>query len=79
MVFRYASGEAVQKGDRIRYAGGSGVVEFVATPGIADPETEYFVEECGGGCMILTEKFGRTFLDDPRDAEDLEFVSRANR
>ena len=75
----YRSGEAIQQGDRIRYADGDGVVEFVADRDVADPETEWFVEEFGGGCMILTEKFGSVFLNEPHDDEDLEFVSRARR
>ena len=29
--------------------------------------------------MILTEKFGSVFLNEPHDDEDLEFVSRARR
>ena len=78
-MFLYASGEPIQKGDRIRYADGDGVVEFVADRDLAHPDTEYFVEELGGGCMILTEKFGSVFLNEPHDAEHLEFVSRARR
>jgi hypothetical protein len=74
---RYVSGEAVQTGDRIRYAGGDGVVEFVAVPGAADPETDYYVEEFGGGCMLLTEKFGRVFLSTTEEDGDLALVSRA--
>lgn len=77
MVFLYESGEVIQKGDRILYGGGSGVVEFVADPDISDPDTAYFVETFGGGCMILTEKFGSIFLDEPDADEDLSFVSRA--
>jgi hypothetical protein len=74
--FTYPSGEIVQKGDRIRYAGGSGVVEFVADPDASDPEAAYFVDEFGGGCMILTERFGRIFLEAPQDDGGLEYVSR---
>ena len=76
MQCTYASGEIIQKGDRIRYGGGEGIVDFVADPDVADPETTYFVEQFGGGCMILTEKFGRIFLHEPDMEEDLEFVSR---
>jgi hypothetical protein len=79
VVLLYASGEPIQKGDRIRYADGDGVVEFVADRDVTDPETEWFVEEFGGGCMILTEKFGSVFLNEPHDDEDLQFVSRARR
>jgi hypothetical protein len=73
----YASGEIIRKGDRIRYAGGDGVIDLVADPEVADPETEYYVDQFGGGCMLLTEQFGRIFLDEPDADEDLAFVSRA--
>jgi hypothetical protein len=76
-VSRYISGEAIKKGDRIRYGSGSGVVEFVADPDVSDPETAYFVDEYGGGCMLLTEAYGRVFLTQPEHDEDLAFVSRA--
>ena len=29
--------------------------------------------------MLLTERFGRVFLHEPQDDEDLELVSRADR
>jgi hypothetical protein len=49
----------------------------VADPEIADPKTDWFVKEYGGGVMIVEPKyFGRAFLPDPRNAEDLEFVAR---
>jgi hypothetical protein len=75
----YASGEIIKRNDRIRYAGGSGVIEFVADPDVSDPETAYFVEEFGGGCMLLTERLGRVFVEDPQHDEDLQFVSRPIR
>jgi hypothetical protein len=67
----------VQRGDRIRYAGHAGQVEFVADPAAPDSSTEWYVKEHGGGCMITTEKFGSIFLHSISDDEDLEFVSRA--
>jgi hypothetical protein len=79
MHFVYASGESIRKGDRIRYAGGSGVVEFAADPELADPETAYYVDEFGGGCMLLTEKFGRVFVEKAEEDEALEFVARQSR
>lgn len=75
MRVTYPSGEIIQKGDRIRYGGGSGIVEFVADPEVSDPETADFVEQ-SGGCMILTERFGSIFLEAPQDDGALEFVSR---
>jgi hypothetical protein len=74
--FTYPSGEIVQRGDQIRYAGEEGVVEFVADPDVVDPATAWYVEKFGGGCMIVTQKFGSIFLDATVDQEDLEFVAR---
>jgi len=75
MSVSYPTGEIIQKGDRIRYAGGSGIVEFVADPGVANPETLDFLDQ-SEGCVILTEKFGSIFLAAPQDDGALEFVSR---
>ena len=46
----------IQSGDRILYHGEPGQVEFVAKRG--DPETDWYIQEFGGGCMILTPSFG---------------------
>jgi len=54
-----------------------GQVEFVADPDVVDAETAWFVEQYGGGCMIVTEVFGRVFLDETEENEDFEFVSRS--
>jgi hypothetical protein len=75
MPLRYQSGELVMKGDRILYHGEPGEVEFIADA--ADPDTDWFVEQFGGGCMITAKGFGRVFLDSTADQEDLELVSRA--
>ena len=67
----------MQRGDQIRYAGEDGAVEFVADTDVVDPATVWYVEKFGGGCMIVTQKFGSIFLDSTADEEDLEFVARA--
>jgi len=67
----YVSGEEIQSGDRVVYHGEPGQVEFVAKPG--DPETGWYVEQFGGGCMILAPSFGRVFVS--KADEDLEFVT----
>ena len=77
MLFTYASGVTVRRGDQVRYAGHPGKVEFVADPDAIDPTTDWYVKEHGGGCMIVTEKVGRVFFSTTADEEDLEFVSRA--
>jgi hypothetical protein len=75
MSVSYPTGEVIHKGDRIRYAGGSGIVEFVSDPDVANPETADFLDQAHG-CLILTEKFGSLFLGAPQDDGALEFVSR---
>jgi hypothetical protein len=74
MSLKYGSGEEVQAGDRVLYASEPSQIEFVAKA--EDPDTVWYVEQYGGGCMILAPSFGRIFVSDPRDDEDLEFVSR---
>jgi hypothetical protein len=55
-----------------------GQVELVAVQ-LGDPETDWFMQEFGGGVMILDRVAGRTFIpaDQIDEYEDLEFVSRA--
>jgi hypothetical protein len=68
----YLSGDEIRSGDRVLYHGESGFVEFVAKAG--DPETRWYVETFGGGCMIVAQGFGRVFVSQPD--EDLELVGR---
>lgn len=77
MIFVYKSGQQIQKGDRVMFCGGPGEVEFVATTLGEDPELDWYVQEYGGGVMVLQPKrFGRAFLTRTDDDEDLVFVSR---
>lgn len=73
MSLTYSTGEEVRWGDSILYHGESGRVEFVADR--AHPETGWYVEQFGGGCMILTPSFGRVFVRETD--EEMEFVARA--
>jgi len=75
MPFRYQSGEEIRAADRILYASEPGTIDFVTTP--EDSEHAWYVEQYGGGCMILVAPFGSLFVDNPQDDEDLEFVSRS--
>jgi len=79
MVLKYRTGEEIKKGDRVRYYKTPATIEFVAIdPG--DHETDWYVEEFGGGVMILDPRVsGRTFIgaDEIPGEESLEFVSRA--
>lgn len=74
MPLKYGSGEEIQAGDRVLYASEPSQIEFVATAENSD--TAWYVEQFGGGCMILAPSFGRVFVSDPQSDEDLEFVCR---
>ncbi len=74
MLLKYRSGEEIKAGDRILYNFEPGKIDFVATP--EDAQYNWYVEQHGGGCMILVAPFGSLFVSDPQDDEDLEFVSR---
>jgi hypothetical protein len=74
MLFKYRSGEEIKAGDRILYNFEPGKIDFVTT--LEDPQYAWYVEQHGGGCMILVASFGSLFVNDPQDDEDLEFVSR---
>ncbi len=75
LPLRYQSGEEVLAGDRISYHSEPGEIKFVAS--VEDPETRWYVEEYGGGCMLQVLSFGSVFVSDPQADEDLEFVARA--
>jgi hypothetical protein len=77
MTFRYQTGEEIKKGDRVLFHREPGRIEIVASDK-ADPEAVWFIEECGGGIMILERVASRTFItaDQIPGCEDLEFVSR---
>jgi hypothetical protein len=80
MILKYRSGEEIKKGDRVQFHGEPGRIEFVAVePG--DTETDWIVQACGGGVMILGSFSGRALIPAAHihDYEDLEFVSRADR
>ena len=74
MPLMHGSGEEIRSGDRVVYHGEAGKIEFVAIPG--DSENTWYIEQFGGGCMILVPSFGRVFENKPEEAEDLEFISR---
>jgi len=79
MVLKYQSGEEIQKGDHVLFHRNPATVELVASDA-SDPETDWYMQEFGGGVMILDPMVsGRTFIhaDQITNYEDLEFVSRA--
>ena len=75
MPFFYISGEEIKTGDRVLLHGEAGYIEFVADPTVN--ANDWLVEKQGGGIMIVEPKtFGRLFLNDPANYEDLTFTSR---
>lgn len=78
MILRYQSGEEIKPGDRVRHHRNPAEVELVATDP-TDPEQAWYIQEYGGGVLVLESQLGRTFIDASSLAEyeDLEFVSRA--
>lgn len=76
MTLKYQTGEAIQKGDRIRYHGEIGLVEFVAERITGDAAADWYVQEFGGGVMLLVNPFGRVFISDLANDEDLELIAR---
>jgi hypothetical protein len=76
MVLKRRSGEEIQRGDHVLHLGASGRIELVAT-NPSGPELSWYVQEYGGGNMVLDAVVGRTFIhaDGLGDYEDLEFVS----
>jgi hypothetical protein len=54
----------------VLFHGEPGEIELVADPWVNDPETEWLVQE------YEPKVFGRAFLSNTEDAEDLVFVSR---
>jgi hypothetical protein len=71
----YPSGEEVRAGDRIRYCGEEGVVDFVVSESTGDSDRDWFMDEYGGGVMIMAAGFGSVFISDADD--QLELVARA--
>ncbi len=74
MSLRYRSGEEVHAGDRVLYNSVPSQIEFVAKAD--DPDTAWYIELFGNGCMILAPGFGRVFVSDPQEDEDLEFAGQ---
>jgi len=75
--FNYQSGEEKRKGDRVLFHDHPGEIEFVADPLVSDVETDWYVQEYGGGVMVVEPtNFGHVFLTETQEAEDLIFVAR---
>jgi hypothetical protein len=78
LAFTYQSGEDIEKGDCVLFYGEPGEIEFVADAFVGDPAMDWWVEEHGGGVMVIEPRyFGQAFLTETHTEEDLVFVSRA--
>jgi hypothetical protein len=76
--FAYPSGEVINSGDRIRYHGEDGYVDFVVTQDVVQPDLAWYLEQfSSGGIMIVANGFGSVFLALEDLDDDLQFVSRA--
>jgi hypothetical protein len=74
---KYQSGEDIRKGDKVLFHGEPGEIEFVVDKLVGDPAMDWYMKEQGPGFMIVEPKmFGRAFIRDTENAEDLQFVSR---
>ena len=65
MPLKYQSGEEIRKGDGVLFH--------------SDLETDWYVKEYGGGVMVFEmepKNFGRVFLSDTENYEDLVLISR---
>ena len=74
---KYQSGEEIREGDRVLFHGEPGEIEFVVEGLVGDPVKDWHMEDARPGVMVLEPKvFGRCFLSDTEEAEDLILVSR---
>jgi hypothetical protein len=81
VILKYQSGVEIRNGDRVLFHGEPGEIEVVAAER-GNPETDWYIEEYGGGVMVReidSKSFGRVFVpaDQLDRTEDLQFVARA--
>jgi hypothetical protein len=76
-VHHYPSGDAIRSGDRVRFRGSEGIVEFVVLERVGDAARDWYLDEFGGGVMISAEGLGAVFLGPDDLDQDLEFISRS--
>jgi hypothetical protein len=69
---KYLTGEIILSGDRIKYDGEMGEVDFTITRESNDWDTYW--NQLGEGVMIKVPSFGSVYV--PFSDEDLEFISR---
>ena len=78
MPLRYSTGEEVLAGDKVKHFGSLGQVEFVADPSSPTPDTQWFIEEFGGGAMVKDREIGSVFIpaETMDDRDHLALVAR---
>lgn len=79
MPLKYKSGEEIRKGDRVLFHGEPGEIEFVVESFVGDPAIDWYMSEFGPGVMVREpepEHFGRAYIGDTPNQEDLVFISR---
>ena len=75
MALLYESGQAIMAGDKVRYQGELGEIEFVVEQASSQPETDWYFRTLGSGVMIAEPKvFGHVYVTEC-DAR-LVFVAR---
>ena len=78
MALKYQSGEVIQPGDRVTFEGNAATIELVVEGLTGNSEEDWLFETNGVGVMVAEPKvFGRVYLHDPHEEEDLLFVARA--
>jgi hypothetical protein len=80
VVLKYQTGEEIKKGDRVMHFGEPGEIELAASD-LGDPETDWYIQEYGGGVMIIDAVVGRTFVEAGQIdnyCDRWEFVSKAD-
>jgi len=74
---KYRSGEEIRQGDKVRYDGELGEIEFVVEGLTGDPAMDCYIRELGPGVSVIEPQvFGRVYVSDTENAEDLILVSR---
>lgn len=79
MSLLYKSGEEIERGDQIKLNGHPGRIEFIVTHYTGDPAMDWYIDEFGGGVMIIDDLVGNVFLsvENIEKDEGLEFMSRS--
>jgi hypothetical protein len=76
-MFRYPSGEVVERGDRVLFHSQPARIEFVVSERTGNAAIDWYLDEyVSCGLMISAEGFGHVFLTADDIDEHLAFVAR---